>query len=62
MTGDYDGDGYDDLYVTASSSPWTWHVLRSTGIGITGAGTAINTGITYGNTSVWQVGDFTGDG
>jgi len=39
VIGDYDGDGYDDLYVTDNSS-WTWRIFRSTGTAL--ASTAIN--------------------
>jgi hypothetical protein len=61
MTADYDGDGYDDFLVVTSASPRKWHVLRSTGVGITPAGTAIDTGVSFDN-AAWQVGDFNGDG
>jgi RHS repeat-associated protein len=58
LTADYDGDGYDDVFVPTSSA---WHVLRSTGTGIAPSGTAINTGIAP-EYAAWYVGDFNGDG
>lgn len=33
LIGDYDGDGYDDFYVTRNT-PWQWEIFRSTGNGL----------------------------
>jgi RHS repeat-associated protein len=55
---DHDGDGYDDLYLSHTSSA-TWHVFRSTGTGL--ASTPIQTGISTAS-AAWLVTDFNGDG
>ncbi len=60
LTGDYDGDGYDDLYVTPADLA-SWTVIRSTGTGISANGTQIPSGVPY-NGGFWHTGDFNGDG
>ncbi|MCM2311985.1 MAG: FG-GAP-like repeat-containing protein, partial [Steroidobacteraceae bacterium] len=59
VVADYDGDGYDDLYVSGSGGSATWKVVRATGTGI--ATTALESGLTVLN-AVPRVGDFNGDG
>jgi len=59
-TADYDGDGYDDLYVFGTGAGNQWHVIRSTGSGI--STTPILTGIPYSGSAGWVVSDPTGDG
>lgn len=58
LVSDYDGDGYDDLFLSHTSSA-TWHVFRSTGTGL--AATPIQTGISTAS-AAWLVTDFNGDG
>jgi RHS repeat-associated protein len=38
LVGDYDGDGYDDLYVT-KNSPFQWEIFRSSGTGLSSTAT-----------------------
>lgn len=57
LTGDYDGDGYDDLYATRNS-PWQWEVFLSTGSALTS--TASSVGIA-GTGLGWMLTDQTGD-
>jgi RHS repeat-associated protein len=57
LTGDYDGDGYDDFYAT-SSSPLQWNVFLSTGTAL--ASTAISDGISGSGTG-WMLTDQNGD-
>jgi RHS repeat-associated protein len=59
VVADYDGDGYDDLYVSNSGGSPTWRVVRATGSGISTS--AIDSGIAVLN-AVPRVGDFNGDG
>ena len=59
VVADYDGDGYDDLYVKSSGGSATWRVVRATGTGL--AATALDTGLAAQN-AVPRVGDFNGDG
>ncbi len=58
VVADYDGDGYDDLYVRSSGGSPTWRVVRSTGTGFASA--AGETGIAVLST-VPVIGDFNGD-
>lgn len=58
IAADYDGDGYDDLYVSRSGTN-VWEVLRSTGPAM--ATTATTTGISSAG-GVWVSSDFSGDG
>jgi RHS repeat-associated protein len=58
MTGDYDGDGYDDFLATRSIG-WEWDVFRGTGTGL--ATTPIDTNIDA-NGLGWMQTDANGDG
>jgi hypothetical protein len=59
LVGDYDGDGYDDLYVAASGGAGTWRVVRSTGTGL--ATVSVDSALALGS-GAWRVGEFNGDG
>jgi hypothetical protein len=55
LTGDYDGDGYDDLLATRNNE---WDVIRGTGTGL--STTALPTGIS-GSGIAWMQTDLNGD-
>lgn len=57
LVGDYDGDGFDDLYVT-KNSPSQWEILRSNGTGFDS--TPIPTSIS-GDGQSWMLLDQDGD-
>lgn len=57
LVGDYDGDGYDDLYVT-KNSPFQWEIYRSTGTAL--ATTPIATSINGAGLG-WMLVDQNGD-
>lgn len=57
LTGDHDGDGYDDFYAT-TNSPWQWNVFRSVGSAL--ASTAIATGLSADGLG-WMLTDQNGD-
>jgi RHS repeat-associated protein len=57
LVGDYDQDGYDDLYVT-KNSPFQWQIFRSTGAAL--ASTPISTSIS-GSGLAWMLQDQNGD-
>jgi len=58
LTGDYDGDGYDDFYAGTTSTP-QWHVFRGSANGL--ATSPVLTGISaIGNG--WLLSDQNGDG
>jgi RHS repeat-associated protein len=59
MTGDWDADGYADLYVYKPAT-MIWDVYRGTGTGISSS--PIATGISVSATAGWRITDFNGDG
>lgn len=60
VVADYDGDGYDDLYVTDNAS-WTWRIFRSTGTAL--ATTAISPSPSIPGAGLgWMATDQDGDG
>jgi RHS repeat-associated protein len=59
VVADYDGDGYDDLYVEGAGGSSTWRVVRATGTGL--ATSALDTGLAV-LAAQPRVGDFNGDG
>jgi RHS repeat-associated protein len=58
MVGDYDGDGFDDLYA-AKVSTLTWDIIRGSGDGLEYSTTA--TGLSTAG-AAWSVTDHDGDG
>ncbi|MBM5812406.1 MAG: VCBS repeat-containing protein [Gammaproteobacteria bacterium] len=57
LVGDYDGDGFDDLYAMRNS-PANWEVIRGSGTGLTGS--AVTTGLSTAGGG-WTVTDYNGD-